>query len=252
MQAEEIEQATAVSVFRKILAPVLLYLFFWASQGMTLLRLPRLFLSADAVTAHPWIGAYESHVWELAFALVFIGIATRGDFSSWGLNFNNARLSLRILWKFCFVFLAIVIAWNVIPTLLNHHTALGIFGPPTVPNILAWLIFEWAFAGLAEETMFRGLIQTALMRTWSGLWRLERIEVPHAGVVTTVLFCLAHVDPFHAPHIFWPQQLFAFGLGMYYSIVRHRTGNLLNPVLAHGFGDGAIVSAMYLLYFALR
>jgi membrane protease YdiL (CAAX protease family) len=80
---------------------------------------------------------------------------------------------------------------------------------------------------------------------------MGKLEIPHAGVVTTALFCLAHIDPFH-PHIIWQQQLFAFGLGMYYSIVRHRTGSLLNPILAHNFGDGVIVSAAYLLYFALR
>jgi len=219
---------------------------------MNFLHLPRLFLPAETLNAHPWIGVYEGHVWELAFALAFMGIATRGNFSQWGFNFNNSRLSWSILWKFCIVFLLIVIAWNVVPALLSHQMTLGIFGPPTLLNILAWLFFEWLLGGFAEEVMFRGLIQTRLMETWSGIWRLGRLEIPHAGVVTTVLFCLAHVDPFHAPHLYWPQQLFAFGLGLYYSIVRHRTGSLLNPILAHGFGDGIIVSAMYLLYFALR
>ena len=218
---------------------------------MTLLRLPRLFLSADVLSAHPWIGVWEGHLWELAFALVYMGVATRGDFSSWGFNFNNGRLSWRILWRFCIVFSVVTIAWNVVPALLNHRTDLGVFGPPTFANMFAWLIFEWIFVGVAEEAMFRGLIQTRLMQTWSGTWRVGKIEIPHAGVVTTVLFCLAHVDPFD-PQIVWQQQLFAFGLGMYYSIVRHRTGSLLNPILAHNFGDGIIVSAMYLLYFALR
>jgi membrane protease YdiL (CAAX protease family) len=251
MQNQEVKRPIAVSLFWKILQPILLFLFFWASQGMTFLRLPRLFLSADVAGAHPWIGVYEGHVWELAFALAYMGIATRGNFSPWGLNLNNARLSWRILWRFCIVFLAIAIAWNVVPTLLNHQTALGVFGPPTLPNVLAWLIFEWIFVGIAEEIMFRGLIQTKLKETWSGIWRMGKLEIPHAGVVTTALFCLAHIDPFH-PHIIWQQQLFAFGLGMYYSIVRHRTGSLLNPILAHNFGDGVIVSAAYLLYFALR
>jgi uncharacterized protein len=180
-----------------------------------------------------------------------MGIVTRGKFSPWGFNLNNARLSWRILWRFCLIFLVITIAWNVVPTLLNHNTALGMFGPPTLPNMLAWLIFEWIFVGIPEEAMFRGLIQTSLMRTWSGIWRVGKVEIPHAGVVTSVLFCLAHIDPLN-PHFYWQQQLFAFGLGMYYSIVRYRTGSLLNPILAHNFGDGIIVSAMYLLYFALR
>jgi membrane protease YdiL (CAAX protease family) len=251
MQIQEAGPLATGSILQRVQAPILLFLFFWASQGMNFLHLPRLFLSAQTLNAHPWIGVYEGHVWELAFALAFMGIATRGNFSPWGVNFNNTRLSWRILWRFCVVFLLIVIAWNVVPTLLNHKTELGMFGPPTFGNVLAWLFFEWIFVGFAEEFMFRGVIQTRLMKTWTGVWYLGRIEIPHAGVVTTVLFCLAHIDPFH-PHVYWQQQLFAFGLGMYYSIVRHRTGSLLNPILAHNFGDGLIVSAMYLLYFSLR
>src|ERR1035438_4405344 len=64
---------------------------------------------------------------------------------------------------------------------------------------------------------------------------------------TTVLFCLAHIDPL-PPHIYWSQQLFAFGLGIYYSMVFHRTGSLLNPILAHNVTDGMIVTAIYLIY----
>jgi len=75
--------------------------------------------------------------------------------------------------------------------------------------------------------------------------------VPSAGLVTTVLFCLAHINPLH-PQIYWPQQLFALGFGIYYSVVYYRTGSLLNPILAHNCGDGMIVTAIYLVYFKIH
>ncbi len=55
-----------------------------------------------------------------------------------------------------------------------------------------------------------------------------------------------------SPHINWEQQLFAFGLGIYYSAVYYRTGSLLNPILAHNFGDGLVVTAAYLVYLHLH
>ena len=243
--------ATPASLFAKLLDALLLYLFFLASQGFTLLNLPLRLLGAQALRDHPWIVVYEGHLWELAFALGYIAIASRGNFSAYGLNLKDTRLSLRIFWRFCLIFLLVTIAWQVIPALMSHQTELGNFGPPTQINILAWLAFEWVFVGIVEEIMFRGLIQTQLARTWTGIWNFRGLEIPTAGVVTAVLFCLAHINPLH-PHIYWQQQVLAFGLGLYYSIVRHRTGSLLNPILAHNAGDGMIVTALYMLYFSLR
>ncbi len=230
---------------------VVMLLFFEGSQGMTLLHLPRVFLSDAVLRGHSWIGVYEGHLWELGFALGFIGIAGKGRYSSWGFNLNLSGLSLRILWRYCVVFLAIAIAWNVIPPLLHHELDLGNFGPPTPLNIAGWLSFEWIFVGIAEEAMFRGVIQTYLARTWTRVWRVRGIDVPAAGIVTTVLFCLAHIDPLH-PRIYWSQQLFAFCLGIYYSLVYYRTRSLLGPILSHNASDGMIVTALYLVYIKLH
>jgi membrane protease YdiL (CAAX protease family) len=250
METGQERAANPVPPFRKILEAFLMLLFFEGSQGMTLLGLPRHLLGVRRLDDHPWINVYEGHIWELAFALAFIGISS-GPLSQWGLTTRNARLSLRILWRFCCVFFLITLAWNVVPVLLSRQIDLGIFGPPKWIDVAAWLFFEWIFVGIAEEIMFRGVIQTNLASTWTGVWRVAGVEIPSAGVVTTVLFCLAHINPLH-PHVNWPQQLFALGLGIYYSIVRHRTGSLLNPILAHNAADGMILTAIYLLYFHLH
>ncbi len=187
----------------------------------------------------------------MLFALAFIGIVSKGQWSDYGLNLKNWKLSLRILWKFSIVFTFIVIAWNVVPAVMRGSANLGIWGPTTAFNVAAWMFFEWIFAGFCEEVMFRGLLNTRLLRVWPGKWCIAGFTLSHATLATTILFCLAHVDPIHL-HIYWPQLLFAFGLGIYYSTVREKTGSLLNSTLAHGISDGLIVTAIYILHAVLH
>lgn len=47
-----------------------------------------------------------------------------------------------------------------------------------------------------------------------------------------------------------PMQLMvAFGLGLFYVILRERTGSLLGPILAHNLTDGSLTIVYLLLHF---
>jgi len=232
---------------KKLRAALAMLLLYEATQGAAhLLRVSAWFLSPDVLRGRTWIGAYEHHLWQLLFALLFIGLFSHGKFSEWGLNCRNASTSWRILRIFCLVYLLIVLGVNVVPPLLMHQSPS--FGyPVTAANIAGWLSFTWIFVGFSEEILFRGLVQTFLARTWTGVWQVGRLVIPDAGIVTTVIFCLAHINPFH-PQVFWDQQVWAFGLGLYFSTVYYRTGSLLNPILAHNYSDGLVFTAQYLVY----
>jgi len=232
---------------KKLRAALAMLLLYEATQGAAhLLRVSAWFLSPDVLRGRTWIGAYEHHLWQLLFALLFIGLFSHGKFSEWGLNCRNASASWRILRIFCLVYLLIVLGVNVVPPLLMHQSPS--FGyPVTAANIAGWLSFTWIFVGFSEEILFRGLVQTFLARTWTGVWQVGRLVIPDAGIVTTVIFCLAHINPFH-PQVFWDQQVWAFGLGLYFSTVYYRTGSLLNPILAHNYSDGLVFTAQYLVY----
>lgn len=65
MEVQESPHVVSVSPFKKVIDAFLLFLFFEASQGMTLFQLPRHFLTAEALHKHPWIGVYEGHLWKL-------------------------------------------------------------------------------------------------------------------------------------------------------------------------------------------
>jgi uncharacterized protein len=251
MEANAVHSVPAPALRKRLTALLLALLLYYASQALSLLDLARLFFSAQTSSIYVWIGVYEHHLWQLAAALCFIGIFSRGRFTEWGLNLRNAALSWRIFLRFCLVYLPIVVIDVVVSALRSHDNDLGIFAPATAGNITGWLSFEWLFVGISEEILFRGFIQTYLARNWPGEVRIRGLSLSHAGLLTTILFCLAHINPLH-PQISWEQQIFAFGLGLYYSEVYRRTGSLLNPIVAHNFADGTAVTLQYLVYFHLR
>lgn len=220
---------------------------YYGIQGLTiLLRVTRLFFSPEQLQKRFWLVLDEHHLWQLLFALILIRIFSGGRYSEWGLNLRNFGASVRIFAWFVPICLAILFA-AAIPDLLHHHSPEFDY-PVTRLNILGWLSFEWLLPGPSEEILFRGLIHTYLAKTWKGVWQFGKLSIPTAGILTTLLFCLAHVDFVHSPHINWSQQFFAFGLGLYYSAVYHRTSSLLNPILAHNFWDGTAVASWFLLY----
>ncbi len=232
---------------KKLVAALVMLLVYYGIQGLTLLlNFTHRMLPPEQVREHPWIGVYEHHFWQMAFALLFIGVYSRGRFADWGLNLRNARLSWHILARFCLWYSLAVGVINLLPRLLG--VPLPPLGYPlTAVNVVGWLSFQWLFVGVSEEILFRGLIHTYLARTWRGAWRAGGVVIPTAGVITTVIFCLAHVDIF-PPHVNWVQQAAAVILGLYYSTVYHRTGSLLNPILAHNFSDGLVFSILFILH----
>lgn len=195
-----------------------------------------------------WVRYYEHHLWQMLFALLCIGILSRGHFDQWGFNLNSGALSRRFLWGFCIVSTLVVVALVILPAMLTHDAGPGLIKPTTTANTIGWLVFEWMFVGISEEILFRGLIQTFLGRSFPGAWSVLRVPIPHAGLLTTILFCLAHVPDWHHPQVAVDQQVIVFCLSLYASIAYYRTRSLAAPVLAHNFNDGLFVTAQTLCF----
>lgn len=88
------------------------------------------------------------------------------------------------------------------------------------------LLLISVLAGLGEECLFRGVVQTGLSN-WLG--------VPIAVVMTSALFGIAHlITPTYA--------VLAAIIGAYFSIMMLLTDNLLAPVLTHALYDYAALS----------
>ena len=82
-----------------------------------------------------------------------------------------------------------------------------------------------------------------------GMHRIGIWEIPTSGIVAAILFTLAHIGftfSQFAITYFDPLQLFgAFGFGLFFAIIFHRTGSLLGPIILHGYSNLILNVARY-------
>ena len=111
-----------------------------------------------------------------------------------------------------------------------------------------WL-FAMAITGLAEETIFRGLIVGLLILAIPGRIRMGAIDLPVAAYVASLLFGFAHYDNFfQSPlHLAIAQQVYALLWGLIYVWLMEKSGSLLAPTIAHGTGNAVEVGAVMAL-----
>lgn len=100
-------------------------------------------------------------------------------------------------------------------------------------NILGYLTFQWIEVGLSEETMFRGLIQTYLMKNLSGYVKILGHNL-HVGIVIgAILWGAFHfinilVLPI-GPVVFF--VLFTTIAGLVLGYAYQETGSLLTTII---------------------
>jgi membrane protease YdiL (CAAX protease family) len=243
--------AQQVSVVRKTAGVLAMLLAFYGSIiAATYVKPIAMFVPKNIYVAHDWIRYFDHHLIQLLFALVLIALLSRGKFSQFGLNLSNARISWRIFAVFSLVYSAVAFFVYVVPVLVSHQRPTFDY-ELTPANIAGWLAFEWIFAGISEEILFRGLIQTYLSRSWRSAMTIGRVTIPTAGIITTLIFCLAHINLRH-PQLNWGQQISVFCLGIICSTAFYRTKSLLSPILVHNFSNGLVFTVLYLLYWGMR
>lgn len=93
--------------------------------------------------------------------------------------------------------------------------------------------------GLAEETIFRGLLVGMLVVLVPGRLRIGSLDLPVAAYIVALMFGVAHwrsftVDPFYQA---MAQQIYAFAWGLVYVWLMERSRSLFAPMVAHGMGN---------------
>jgi membrane protease YdiL (CAAX protease family) len=93
--------------------------------------------------------------------------------------------------------------------------------------------------GLAEETIFRGLLVGMLVVLVPGRLRIGRLDLPVAAYLVALMFGLAHYESFIADAFYQAlaQQIYAFVWGLAYVWLMERSRSLLAPMIAHGVGN---------------
>jgi len=211
---------------------------------------PHLSLPEEFTQYGNWVQLTDHHIWQMILALIVIVILSKGRFKEWGLNISNLGESMRLLKIFFlyygvyFIGIGFVIQLLFMsPPVLDHPIITG--------NIIGNLFFKFIISGLSEEILFRGMMQTYITTFTTKVWRWGNIEMPVAGFITAIIFTIVHINftvfPFEITHLYFPQLILAFILGLFYAVAYHRTGSLLAPILAHNFSNGMLYISELLL-----
>lgn len=246
------ERSTRVNPLRAAGAVVVALLVYYGIQLLTVVLqiYPHLGLPAEWTQPGNWVQLTDHHLWQMLLALVMITLLSRGRLSEWGLNLQQRQESIRLFRRFVLYFGVYFVAVGF-ALRLAFAAAPPLDFPPTAANVAGMLAFRGLLSGLSEEILFRGLLQTGLTRWIPGAVRVKGLVLSTAGVVTALVFAAVHIDlrlyPFEIVHIYWPQLVLAFVLGLFYAYAYERTSSLLAPVLAHNFSNASLYAADVLL-----
>jgi membrane protease YdiL (CAAX protease family) len=194
----------------------------------------------------PLAWLFEHHLWQFGVGMLVITVLSRGHLWSYGINSSDIRLSMSILLKFYMVASAIVAVVVVAPMVFSGMMPEYLVNASRV-DMIAWILFQWMAAAVADNILYFGLFQTLLLKYWQEKISVKPFEVPVAILMTTVLFAAGRTNvPVYGNHLI--EYLFALAIGAYSGLVYFRTRSLLTPMLSQAFFYGLpfVVRFVYL------
>jgi membrane protease YdiL (CAAX protease family) len=98
------------------------------------------------------------------------------------------------------------------------------------------------FSGFGEEFVFRGYVQSRLNQAFGRPMRMFGVQFGWGLIVTSLLFGFFHAFNTYDPAIglaslSWGWALFTTFGGLFFGVLREKTGTLLAPGIAHGLPD---------------
>jgi membrane protease YdiL (CAAX protease family) len=132
-------------------------------------------------------------------------------------------------------FLQVLVIANVVFPLVFAARLKAMLSQPNALSIIASVFVPYLFYGFYQEVVYRGMLQSELVRRWGAL----------AGIVVANI--LYTFGPLHWNH-FTPMNvpMFAsiFAIGLFFGILFHRSGNLWIVAVIHGIGNAYIVTSL--------
>jgi hypothetical protein len=108
--------------------------------------------------------------------------------------------------------------------------------------IVSTVVWQFVFSGFGEEFAFRGYFQSRLNQAFGRPIRLFGIQFGPGLIIASLLFGLWHADNTYDPAIglsslAWGWGLWTFVAGVFFGVIREKTGTLLASGIAHGLPD---------------
>jgi len=108
--------------------------------------------------------------------------------------------------------------------------------------VVSTVVWQLVFSGFGEEFAFRGYFQSRLNQAFGRPVRLFGIQFGAGLIIASLLFGLWHVENTYDPAVgvsslAWGWGLWTFVAGLFFGVLREKTGTLVAPGLAHGLPD---------------
>lgn len=122
--------------------------------------------------------------------------------------------------------------------------------------VVSMVVWQFVFSGFGEETYYRGYMQSRINQEFGRPWRLVSISFGPGLLVAALLFGLSHVlnnfNPFISDYrLWWGWGLWTCAGGVFFGLIREKTGSLVAPGIAHGLLDAVAESLAIVLGWAV-
>ena len=198
-----------------------------------------------------WILAGLVHIPQFLIPFLLIYHISKGNFKEYGFNLGEAPHFTHKRMLVIGLLFGLLFSLRFIIQIVTG-ARLDIPYPVTPLNIVGNMAFQWIIVGVSEETMFRGLIQTYLMKRLEGNVEIVGREF-HVGTVIAAIFW----GGFHFINILVGMPidtafflvLITTAIGLLMGYAYQRTRSLLTTIIVHNtiFGVPALIG--YILYF---
>lgn len=173
--------------------------------------------------------------------LIMLLCISRVPLAVWGITFRPWKQNRALILKFCIGFLiCFPLGKGVFLFLSGSEWVLDF--DPQLKSAWSVIAFRLVLPGISEELLFRAFPMTLLLMTWKAEVSLGTLEIPVAGIITALLFAVAHVGfdlvPFQITYYNSGQLFFALIFGMAYATVFYKTKSILVPICMHNCIDG--------------
>lgn len=108
--------------------------------------------------------------------------------------------------------------------------------------IFSTVVWQFFFSGFGEEFVWRGYVQSRLNQAFGRPMRMFGVQFGVGLIIASLLFGLLHAFNTYDPAIglasfSWGWALFTTFGGLFFGILREKTGTLVAPGIAHGLPD---------------
>ncbi len=202
-----------------------------AYSGVTLLALALYFLADRLLPYLPPLGGLPQPwgVMGVRFLLVAAVLWGSGAWRQAGLGWKLPPAAWRAAAGMTLLMLAFTAGRNLLIHQLGLSQARSALSPP-------YLLYLAALPGLAEEPVYRGLLQPQLNRLYGRRWQAAGAPLGWGWLIVAVLFWAMHAwrpAPAGGIAFHWETLSMQLVIGLALGWLRERTGSLWPGVLAH-------------------